>query len=62
VRKKEQDEEESKRKSRDEERAKLLGIKIEDKKEVEAPKPKQTDFELKESGKILADLIMAKVG
>jgi carboxyl-terminal processing protease len=50
------------RKKREEERAKLTGIKIEDKKEVEAVKKSEPDFDLKESGRILTDLILSKVG
>ncbi len=62
IRKQERDQAEVNRKKKDEERAKYLGLKIDDKKEVEIPKTKATDFELKESGRILADLILAKVG
>ena len=62
VRKQERDQTEANRKKKDEERAKYLGLKIDDKKEVEVPKTKASDFELKESGRILADLILAKVG
>jgi carboxyl-terminal processing protease len=62
VRRKERDEAEAKRKQREEERAKSLGLKIEEKKEVTAPATKSSDYELKESGKILADLILSKVG
>lgn len=62
IRKQERDEAESKRKQREEERAKLFGIKIEEKKEVSAPAIKVSDYELKESGRILADLILSKVG
>ena len=62
VRKQERDQAEANRKKKDEERAKYLGLKIDDKKEVEVPRTKVTDFELKESGRILADLILAKVG
>ncbi|MBA4406235.1 tail-specific protease [bacterium] len=62
IRKQERDDAEAKRKQREEERAKYLGLKIEEKKEVEAPKTKAIDFELKESGRILADLILSKVG
>ncbi|MFA5804072.1 MAG: carboxy terminal-processing peptidase [Melioribacteraceae bacterium] len=62
VRKQERDQAEANRKKKDEERAKYLGLKIDDKKEVEVPKTKASDFELKESGRILADLILAKVG
>lgn len=62
IRKTERDEAEVIRKKREEERAKYLGIKIEEKKEVNAPATKAVDYELKESGRILADLILAKVG
>ena len=61
-RKQERDEIDALKKKRDEERAKLLGLKVEDKKEVDFPESKVSDFELKESGRILADLILAKVG
>ncbi len=62
VRKKEKDEADVKRKLREEERAKSLGFKIEEKKEVTPPETKENDYELKESGKILADLILSKAG
>ncbi|MBM4172333.1 MAG: tail-specific protease [Ignavibacteria bacterium] len=62
VRKKERDLAEERKKRREEERAKILGIKLEDKKEIEAAESKAPDFELKESGRILVDLILAKVG
>jgi len=62
VRKQEQDSAEAIRKKRDEELAKYLGIKIEAKKEIDPPITKTSDFELKESGRILADLILSKVG
>ncbi|MFA7228064.1 MAG: carboxy terminal-processing peptidase [Melioribacteraceae bacterium] len=62
VRRRERDESEAKRKQRDEDRARALGIKIEEKKEVNPPVTKTGDYELKESGKILADLILSKVG
>jgi carboxyl-terminal processing protease len=62
IRKQERDEADAKRKKREEERDKFLGIKIEDKKEVNPPATKVSDYELKETGRILADLIMAKVG
>ncbi|MEW6701663.1 MAG: carboxy terminal-processing peptidase, partial [Bacteroidota bacterium] len=62
IRKTERDDAEMKRKKREEERAKYLGIKIEEKKEVTAPAAKELDYELKESGRILADLILAKIG
>jgi len=62
VRKLERDQAEALRKKRDDERAKYFGLKIEDKKEVNPPRTEQSDYELKESGRILADLILAKVG
>jgi len=62
VRKLERNQAEANKKKKDEERAKFLGLKIDEKKEVEMPQSKQSDFELKESGRILADLILAKVG
>ena len=62
IRKQEKDETDAKRKKREEERDKFLGIKIEDKKEVNPPATKVSDYELKETGRILADLILAKVG
>jgi carboxyl-terminal processing protease len=62
VRREEKEQADAKRKKRDEELAKSLGIKIEEKKEVEAETTKAKDYELKESGRILADMILAKVG
>ena len=62
IRKKERDLKEAKKKKQDEERARALGIKIEDLKEVNAQSSKIDDYELKESGRILADLILSKVG
>ena len=62
IRKQERDEAAAKRKKREEERDKFLGIKIEEKKEVNPPAVKASDYELKEAGRILSDLIMAKVG
>jgi carboxyl-terminal processing protease len=62
IRKEERDAANAKRKKREEERDKFLGIKIEDKKEVNPPEAKVSDYELKEAGRILSDLIMAKVG
>ncbi|MEW6196849.1 MAG: carboxy terminal-processing peptidase, partial [Bacteroidota bacterium] len=62
VRKEERDLAEERKKKREEERAKITGIKIEDKKEVSAQETKVSDYELKESGRILADMILAKVG
>lgn len=62
IRKQERNDAEARRKQREEERAKFLGLKIEEKKEVSAPANKVSDYELKESGRILADLILSKVG
>ncbi len=62
VRKEERDLAEERKKKREEEKAKITGIKIEDKKEVSAQETKVSDYELKESGRILADMILAKVG
>lgn len=62
IRRQERDEAELKRKQKEEERAKYLGIKIEEKKEVTVPVTNASDYELKESGRILADLILSKVG
>lgn len=53
---------EEKKKQREEQRAKITGLKIEEKKEVESVKKEEPDFELKESGRILVDYILAKVG
>ena len=60
ARKAERDESEAARKKREEERIKLLGIKIEDKKEVTPAVSKESDYDLKETGRILADLILSK--
>lgn len=62
VRKEEREKNEAIRKQREEELAKSLGIKIENKKEVDAAVSNTKDYELKESGRILADLILSKVG
>ncbi len=62
IRKEERDKAEEKRKQLEEEKAKITGIKIDDKKEVSTKESIITDYELKESGRILADLILAKVG
>ncbi len=61
-RKAQREEAEARRKKRDEERAKLLGIKIEKKGEVSTSTTNQSDYQLKETGRILADLILSKVG
>jgi carboxyl-terminal processing protease len=62
IRKKERDEADARKKKRDEEKAKALGLNVENKKEVNAQDSKVDDYELKESGRILADLILSKVG
>lgn len=62
VRREERDLAEARKKKREEERAKLSGIKIKDLSEVQPPTSSISDYELRESGKILADLILAKVG
>lgn len=61
-RKEEREKTEAIRKQREEELAKSLGIKIENKKEVDTAVSNTKDYELKESGRILADLILSKVG
>ncbi len=60
VRKSEREVAEAARKKREDERATLLGIKIEDKKEVAAEISKVSDYDLRESGRILADFILSK--
>lgn len=61
IRKTERDDAEAARKKREDERSKLLGLKIEDKKEVSAATQKKSiDYNLRESGRILADLILSK--
>jgi carboxyl-terminal processing protease len=62
IRREERDSAEERKKRREEERAKLTGIKIEDKKEVQPQTSVISDFELRESGRVLTDLILAKVG
>ena len=62
ARKEEREKSEAVRKQREEDLAKSLGIKIENKKEVDAAVTNTKDYELKESGRILADLILSKVG
>jgi carboxyl-terminal processing protease len=62
VRKTEREEADERKKKREEEKAKALGITIKDKNEVTTPESKELDYELKECGRILADLILAKVG
>lgn len=62
IRKKERDLAETRKKKRDEERAKLSGFRVKDKGEVQPQTSSISDYELRESGKILADLILAKVG
>lgn len=61
IRKTERDEAEAARKKREDERSTLLGLKIEDKKEVSATTQKKSiDYDLRESGRILADFILSK--
>lgn len=62
VRKEERDLAEARKKKRDEERAKLSSIRVKDKSEVQPQTSSISDYELRESGKILADLILAKIG
>lgn len=62
TRKAEREEADARKKKREEEKAKALGITIKDKNEVTTPESKEIDYELKECGRILADLILAKVG
>jgi carboxyl-terminal processing protease len=62
VRREERDLAESRKKKRDEERAKLSSIKVKEKSEVQTQTSSISDYELRETGKILADLILAKVG
>lgn len=62
TRKEEREKTEAIRKQREEELAKSLGIKIKNKKEVDEAVSNTKDYELKESGRILADLILSKVG
>lgn len=62
VRKEEREKADERKKKKEEEKAKITGIKIEDKKEVSTQETKVSDYELKESGRILADMILAKVG
>lgn len=62
VRKEERDLAEVRKKKRDEERAKLSSIRVKDKSEVQPQTSSISDYELRESGKILADLILAKIG
>ncbi|NMB83554.1 MAG: carboxy terminal-processing peptidase, partial [Ignavibacteria bacterium] len=56
VRKEERDLAEARKKKRDEERAKLSSIRVKDKSEVQPQTSSISDYELRESGKILADL------
>lgn len=62
VRKEERDLADARKKKRDEERAKLNAIEVKDKAEVQPQTSSISDYELRESGRILADLILAKVG
>ena len=62
VRKEERKLADARKKKRDEERAKLSSIKVKEKSEVQPQTSSISDYELRESGKILADLILAKIG
>jgi len=62
IRRQERNKAEERKKKKEEERAKISGIDIKDKKEVESQTSIISDYELKESARILADLILAKVG
>lgn len=62
VRKNERDLAEARKKKREEDRAKLTGIKVKEKDEVQPQTSIISDYELRETGRILADLILAKVG
>jgi len=62
IRRQERNKAEDRKKKKEEERAKISGIDIKDKKEVESQTSIISDYELKESARILADLILAKVG
>ncbi len=62
VRKKEKDEEEQRKFERENERRKLLGLDLIDKKEVPEIKSDKKDFLLDETAKILSDYIMLTVG
>lgn len=62
IRREERNKAEERKKKKEEERAKILGIDIKDKKEVESQSSVKSDYELKESARILADLILAKIG
>ncbi len=62
IRRQERNKAEERKKKKEEERAKISGIDIKNKKEVESPSSITSDYELKESARILADLILAKVG
>ncbi|MEG8946435.1 carboxy terminal-processing peptidase [Rosettibacter firmus] len=62
IRREEKNKAEERKKKKDEERARINKLDIKDKKEVDAQTSKASDYELKESTRILADLIIAKVG
>ncbi|MEJ5352067.1 MAG: carboxy terminal-processing peptidase [Melioribacteraceae bacterium] len=62
IRREERNKAEERKKKKEEERAKISGIDIKDKKEVESQSSVKSDYELKESARILADLILAKIG
>jgi len=61
-RKEEREKAEERKKRREEERQKITSIKIEEKGETGTASTSVSDYELKESGRILANLIMAKIG
>lgn len=62
VRREERSLADERKRKRDEERSKLSGIKVKEKGEVQPQTSSISDYELRESGKILADLILAKIG
>ncbi len=62
VRKEEKDKLDAKKKERDKEKQNAANLKVKGKEEVSTGEDVDKDFELKESGRILADLILAKVG
>jgi len=62
IRRQERNKAEERKKKKEEERAKISGIDIKDKKEVERQSSVKSDYELKESARILVDLILAKIG
>ncbi|MCX7798479.1 MAG: carboxy terminal-processing peptidase [Melioribacter sp.] len=62
VRKEERNKAEERKKKKEEERAKILGVDIKNKKEVDDKSSIKNDYEVKESARILADLIIARIG